>query len=173
VSNYYDTLDEDVPADDEYDADGESIFSEDEIEALLLIDAAFGEDVAEDVAEKVAAAGLRGRILQGISNAREALADRTYRKASGIARLGELLTGSRVRRMRRFTGQSKSLFSAARGSGPDNREARRVLATRLAVGGGAAALAGGGAAFAHKKQASGDIESLALDLLEFSGYDVR
>lgn len=172
MSNYYDILDQDLPVDGEYVTDGPDIFSEEEVEALLLIDAAFGEDVAEDVAEKVAAAGLKGRVLRGFSNAREALADLTYGKASGVGRLRELMTGSRLKRMRRFTGQSNSVFSAARGSGPDNREARKVLATRLAAGGATAALLGGGAAALSNKKASGGVEDLAIELLDLAGYDV-
>lgn len=169
MSNYYHTFDQDLLTNDLRMPDDLSIFSPEEIDALFLIDAEFGEDVAEDVAEKVAAAG---RLSRAFSNARESLADLTYGKASGVGRFRELLTGSRFKRMRRFTGQSKSVLSAARGNAPDNREARKVLATRLATGGAAAALLGGGAAALSDKKASGSVEDLALDLLDFAGYDV-
>lgn len=149
----------------------EGSFTEEEAEALLLIDAEFGEDVAEDVAEKVAAASLKKRVLSRVSSARERLADLTYKKKKGLARAGELLSGSRLARMRKYTGQKKGVLAAARGRGPDNREARRVLAARGAAG-GAAALAAGGGAYAMHKKGSGDVEDLAIEMLDFAGYDV-
>lgn len=167
-------------------------FSEEEIEALLLIDENFGEEVAEDVAEKLAF---------DISQYDERDVDRAMGNLSA-ARAGELLTGSRFEKMtpgmldrlraargsknltdavRTLRGKNKpgvirSAFGAKGSSKRMTREARRVLAARGAlgagVGGALAAAAGAGYSAGREKRSSAEVEDYALALLEAAGYDV-
>lgn len=167
-------------------------FTEEEIEALLLIDENFGEDVAEDVAEKLAF---------DISQFDERDIDRGMGRVSA-ARAGELLTGSRFEKMtpgmldrlraargsknlmdavRTLRGKNKpgvirSAFGAKGSSKRMTREARRILAARGAlgagVGGALAAAAGAGYSAGREKRSSAEVEDFALALLEAAGYDV-
>jgi hypothetical protein len=168
------------------------IFTDEEIEALLLIDENFGEEVAEDVAEKLAF---------DISQYDERAIDRGMGSLTA-ARGAELLTGSRFKGMtpgmldrlkaargsksvgeavRTLRGKNKpgvirSALGVKGSSKRMTREARKVLAARgllgAGVGGALAAAGGAGYAAGREKRSSAEVEDFALALLDAAGYDV-